>query len=164
MIVPILEQDFTEDIEDLVVPHLFQKWSLVEPQKGTAEVDQNASISFRPGFFNGSKPYEVCVIQTNTVAEKKTQGQYIFLTNLEIMQKARRLTTGDDPTKPLEMLKKMEEEIRRIILAYNENEIPGIDNLIYNGYEMYYNHDDTYAKSEWSLSTKVSAFYQKVVS
>jgi len=160
-VVPTLDADFTTDIEDLFIAYIFDKWSLADPLKGSAAVDQNSSISFRPGFFDGSKPYEVCALQTRTVAEKRDSGHYVFQTEIEVMQRARRLQDDLDPTTPLTMLKTMEAEVRRIVMAYRAYEIPGVDGLNYNGYEMYYNPDDTYAKSDWSLSTKVSVFYQK---
>ena len=86
---------------------------------------------------------------------------YIFQTMVPVALRAKRLTTDENPTKPLAMLQLMEEELQRIILTFRPNDIAGIDRLLYDGYERLYDPADTYAKSEWSSVTRVKVLYHK---
>lgn len=152
--VPILEQDFTTDVEDMLIQYIQSNWVGIDPPK--------ADISFRPGLFNYTGPYEVCCLQTVTLCEKLNSGlNYKFLTDVPVAMRARRLTTEEEPTRPLQLLVQMETELQRIIMKSGMYAIPGIDRLIFDGYDRYYDNNDTWAKSEWASTSTVKMLYQK---
>jgi len=139
----------------MLIQYINGNWFATEPLV--------TEIGFRPGLFNYHRPYEVCCLQTVTVCQKLNTGiSYKFLTDVPVAMRARRLTTDEDPTKPLAVLAQMEEELQRIILSYEMYQIPGIDKLIFDGFDRVYNMNDTYAKSDWSSITRVKMLYQKV--
>src|SRR6266540_1019675 len=92
-VVPVLQRDFDTDIEDLIIPYIETQWLLSDPSQTT--------VKFRPGLFDYSVPYEACALQTTTRASKETNGQYTFVTDIPISMRAKRLTTDEDPTRPL---------------------------------------------------------------
>lgn len=152
-VVPSLQQDFTTDLEDLVIAYIQSKWSLADPA--------TTDIGFRPGFFDYTKTYEVCSLQTMTVTRREDIPHYIFVTDIPIYCRARRLNTDEDPTAPLAVLDLMEIEVRRIAFTYRTYDIPGIDQMVYDGFERIYNPTDDYAKSDWSSVTRLKVLYQK---
>jgi hypothetical protein len=154
LVVPILQTDFTNDVEDMLINYVKANWVAVEPVA--------AEIGFRPGLFNYHRPYEVCALQTVTVPTKLNTGMgYKFITDVPVALRARRLTTDDNPTKPLQILVQMESELQRIIFKSIMYSIPGIDRLIYDGFDRVYEANDTYAKSEWASLHRVKMLYQK---
>lgn len=153
LVVPILEADFTTDLEDMLINYIQSNWILADPAA--------SEIGFRPGLFNYHRPYEVCCMQTVTIPEKKSAVSYKFTTDTPVAMRAKRLTTADEPTKPLAMLSVMETELQRIILQSQMYSIPGIDRIIYDGFDRVYDNTDTYSKAEWASVTRVKMLYQK---
>jgi len=154
LVVPVLTADFTTDLEDMLIPFIQSKWVATDPVA--------ADISFRPGLFNFHGPYEVCALQTVTLCEKLNSGlNYKFLTDVPVAMRAKRLTTDEDPTRPLQILTQMEQELQRIIMKTGMYPIPGIDRIIYDGFDRSYDRTDTYAKSEWASISRVKMLYQK---
>ena len=154
LVVPVLEQDFTTDLEDMLIGFIQANWTSTDPAA--------SDIGFRPGLFNYHRPYEVCALQTVTMCEKLNTGfNYKFITDVPVAMRARRLTTDENPTRPLQILTQMEQEVQRIIPKTAMYPIPGIDRLIYDGFERVYDSTDTYSKSEWASLSRVKMLYQK---
>lgn len=154
LVVPILEQDFTTDVEDMLIQYIESQWILTDPAV--------ADIGFRPGLFNYHRPYEVCCLQTVTMCEKLNSGlSYKFITDVPVAMRARRLTTDENPTQPLFLLVQMEIELQRIIFNSGLYTINGIDRLIFDGFDRLYEPTDTWAKTEWASITRVKMLYQK---
>ena len=165
-VVPELGADFTQDFEDIIIQYIYDKWAINNPAKGTTmQTDYESepdTISFKPGFPDFFRPYEVACVQTRTTPEEEMGGKFVFTTALDIMLRMKRIER--DAIEVDQQLENMEEEMQRIIEDYTQNEIPGIMDLVYDGNistERVYNARDSYAKSDWRSIVHIKVFYQK---
>lgn len=146
-------EDFTSDIEDIIVQYLYDEWSITTPRKPVKPALPHAAgqdLNFFPGFPRRSAPYEVLCIQTDTMSMEPDNSQHSwkFMTSLEITMVAVRITNDNiDPE-----LGNMEREIERIINQYRPYEIEGIANLIFKGRSRIY--DDTVAGGRTSQTIR----------
>ncbi len=122
--------DFVVDFEDLLILYLWTKWTETVPPRGTTLTSLGPDINFRPGFPNYSVTYEILCVQTNTrVADLNDPHSWHFFTQLEIRIVAREITRDQIAVQ----LGNMERELERIINQYGHNDIPGIQDIIFQG-------------------------------
>ena len=164
--VPELQADFTQDFEDIIIQFIYDKWTVTDPAKGSQmqtdyESEPN-TVSFKPGFPDFFRPYEVACVQTRTEPIEKMGGKWIFTTGLDLMVRMKRIER-DGIAEDIQ-LESMEVEIQRIVEDYIPNEIPGIMDMIYDdgiSTEKVYGSRDSYAKSDWRTIVHIKVFYQK---
>ena len=169
--VPGLSADFTTDFEDLVLSYLFTKWSISganKPQKGLTAQDVSADLRFKPGFPDNLKPYEINCLRTETaVAQRNDPYSWHLFTTVEVRLTATRLSKDNvDPE-----LGNMEREVQRIINSYPQNDINGIQDIIYLGDIRDYGVQSasstgirtptTWASSRWSTVVRIQLSYYK---
>ena len=166
-VVPELGTDFTEDFEDLIISYIYSKWSISDPPKGTAmqpdTITEPDALSFKPGFPDYFRPYELNVIQTRTEPLHNWQHhRFLFTTALEIMLRMKRLNRDAAEVDP--QLENMELETNRIIMSYLTQNITGIKDVIFdlpNSLERVYGATDTYAKTDWRSVVRIKILYEK---
>ena len=164
-IVPELQADFDDDFEDLLMPYLFDKWSITVPIKGTVPRPDMTlepdTVSFKVGFPDFNRPYEVCVIQTKTDPIEKQSGKWTFTTTIEVMLRMLRIDRNAIDVDP--QLENMEQEIQRIVESYPYNDITGIKDIFFDpiSTERIYDAKDNWAKSDWRSIVRIKLFYQK---
>jgi hypothetical protein len=165
-----LAGDFVSDFEDLVLSYIFTKWSITTPTKGSTPQDTVAPLRFKAGMPDGLKPYEINALQTDTkVADKNDPQSWHFFTSVEIRVTAERIARDNiDPE-----LGNMEREIQRIVNQYPQNDITGINDLIFMGMSRDYfgssgttgtirqSRRTTALSSRWSSVTSVLVSYYK---
>jgi len=164
--VPELGADFTQDFEDIIIQFIYDKWTVTDPAKGSQmqtdyESEPN-TVSFKPGFPDFFRPYEVACVQTRTEPIEKMGGKWVFTTGLDLMCRMKRIER-DGIAEDIQ-LENMEVEIQRIVEDYVPNEIPGIMDMIYDdgiSTEKIYGARDSYAKSDWRTIVHIKVFYQK---
>ena len=162
-IVPELEADFTQDFEDTIIQYIYDNWQATDPAKDvTPQTEDGEKVSFKAGFPDYFRPYEVCCVQTRTDLLEKIDGKFVFSTGIDIMCRMKRIERDAIDVDP--QLENMEEEIQRIVEHYDPNEIVGIKDLVYNdnvSAERVYNARDSYAKSDWRSIIHIKVFYEK---
>ena len=164
-LVPELDDDFSEDFEDTIIQYIFDKWSILVPAKGSNMKPDYESepdtVSFKPGFPDFFRPYEICCVQTRTLLLEKIDGKHVFTTGLDVMIRMKRIERDAIDTEP--QLENMENEVQRIIENY-EGEIVGIKDLVYDenpSVQRVYNGTDNWAKSDWRSVVRIKVFYEK---
>jgi len=164
-VVPQLGTDFPDDFEDVIIQYVYDKWNISNPAKGsTLKPDytiQPDTVSFKPGFPDLNRPYEVCCIQTITMPIEKINGKWTFTTGLEFLIRMKRIERAAIEVDP--QLENMEGEIQRIVESYVPNEIPGYMDLVYDkpATKRMYGPKASWAKSDWLTIIKIKVFYQK---
>ncbi len=161
--VPELGTDFIQDFEDIIIQFIYDKWTVTDPAKGSQmQTDEPDTVSFKPGFPDFFRPYEVACVQTRTTPEEKMGGKWVFTTGLDVMCRMKRIER-DGIAEDIQ-LENMEREIQRIVEAYIPNEITGIMDIVYDdntSTEKVYGARDTCAKSDWRTIVHIKVFYQK---
>jgi len=113
-------------------------------------------LGFRVGMPDHSQPYEITALPRNTIIQQIQTGggsgvYYEAQTTIEINIFVKRLARDNvDP-----QLGNMEREVQRIICSYNNNDITGVSDIIYQGQNRIYDANDSYAKSEWRTTVTV---------
>ena len=162
-VVPELGTDFSSDFEDTIIDYIYDKWSISDPAKDvTAQTENGEMVSFKAGFPDYFRPYEICCVQTRTELLEKINGKFVFTTGLDIMARMKRLERDAIDVDP--QLENMENELQRIIENYIPNEIVGIKDLVYSeniSAERVYNARDSYAKSDWRSIIHIKVMYEK---
>jgi|SRR5687768_8213725 len=147
-------QDFSQDLENLLIQYIYDEWSIADPAKPAAKQGFGQTIEFRPGFDRTTPAYQVLCIQTDTetVEADTSQRSFKFLTRFEITVITNIM--GDlDNVQP--QLGYMEREIQRIINQYRYQDIPGIVNLAFRGQARVY--DDIVAGANRSPTIRGSS-------
>jgi len=166
---PELNADFSVDFEDLIIQYFYDKWSETDPAKGSLlkpdyESEPNC-ISFKSGFPDYFRPYEVCVVQTITqLIQQYSKSKFVFTTDLDVMLRMKRLQRDAIETDP--QLEKMEIEIERICQHYKgePQDIPGIKDIDFqfpDSVVRVYDGTDSYAKTDWRSVVKIRVLYEK---
>ena len=162
-IVPELDADFDYDFEDRIIEYIFDKWQISDPQKDTTmHTEDGEKVSFKAGFPDYFRPYEVCCVQTRTLLLEKINGTHVFTTGLDVMIRMKRLVRDAIDFEP--QMENMENEIQRIVEHYDAQEITGIKDLVYDenpSVQRVYNARDSYAKSDWRSLVRIKVLYQK---
>ena len=171
--VPNLAADFTVDFEDLLLDYLFSKWSTTDPLKGATPQDTASNLRFKPGFPDNFKPYEINALTISTrIATRNDPYSWHFFTLMEVRTTATRLSKDNvDP-----QLGNMERELERIINTYPQNDIPGIQDMIYIGFSRDYagasfaqtravtgSSISSWSSSRWSSVTSFELSYYKEI-
>jgi len=164
--VPELGTDFTQDFEDIIIQYIYDSWQQTNPAKG-AQPHTNTDtepdrVSFKAGFPDFFRPYEVAIVQTRTTPLEKIGGKWVFVTGLDIMVRMKRIER-DGIAEDIQ-LENMEIEVQRIVENYIPNSIVGIKDLIYDenvSTEKVYGARDTWAKSDWRTVVHIKVFYEK---
>lgn len=164
-IVPETNTDFTSTLEGLLIQYIYDKWSFTtgDIAKPTT-FPSSDKLSFRVGFFDFSRPYEVNCLQTETVPTWWDNGRrrVQLLTTVEVHLRMDRIDR--DAIKADPQLAQMEFEIMRIALQYNKStqDIPGIKDLIWIGQSRNYNVSDEYSLTDWRSIVRINMQYEKV--
>ena len=165
-IVPELNADFTQDFEDIIIQYIYDNWSITNPAKGalphTNTDTEPDRVSFKAGFPDFFRPYEVAIVQTRTTPLEKINSIWTFTTGLDVMIRMKRIEK-DGIAYDIQ-LENMEVEVQRIVEHYIPNSILGIKDLIYDdnvSTEKVYRARDTWAKSDWRTVVHIKVFYQK---
>jgi len=165
-VVPELNADFSQDFEDIIIQYMYDNWLETNPAKGTVLKPNNEiepdKVSFKPGFPDFFKPYEVAIVQTRTTPLEKIGGKWMFVTGLDVMVRMKRIEK-DGIAYDIQ-LENMEREVQRIVENYIPNSIVGIKDLIYDdtvSTEKVYGARDTWAKSDWRTVVHIKVFYEK---
>jgi len=165
-VVPELGADFTQDFEDIVIQYIYDKWAINNPAKGASPHSDTETepdtVSFKAGFPDFFRPYEVAMVQTRTQPLEKIGGKFMFVTGLDVMIRMKRIER-DGIAEDIQ-LENMEVEVQRIIENYVPNSIVGIKDLIYDdntSTEKVYGARDTWAKSDWRTIVHIKVFYEK---
>lgn len=162
-IVPELQTDFQDPLENMMMQYIFDQWTLTTPTELSKPADmktQNAFIQFKVGFFDTHRPYEVAAVRTTTKTEEVQEyGRRLQLsTGIDIGTRMHDINR--DKVNPA--LDKMEKEVMRIVGQYITNEIIGIKYIIYEGNDPVLTGTDNAFKSDWRSITHVRMFYEKL--
>jgi len=165
-VVPELGTDFTQDFEDIIIQYIYDNWQETDPAKGALSKPDYESdpdkVSFKAGFPDFFRPYEVAIVQTRTTPLEKINGKWMFTTGLDCMVRMKRIER-DGIAEDIQ-LENMEAEVQRIVENYIPNSIVGIKDLIYDdniSTEKIYGARDTWAKSDWRTVVHIKVFYEK---
>ena len=118
-------------------------------------------LGYRVGFPDHSKPYEITVLQRDTVIKQiqNSAGMGLYYeanTYIEISIFCKRITPDNvDP-----QLGNMEREVVRLVCGFNKGDIPGVSDMVLERMERIYNANDTYAKTEWRTRVTVRIVYE----
>jgi len=163
--IPETAAEQTGDWDKLVLAYLFANWTLTNPAKGSAQIDNSndAFVRFRLGFPDYTHPYEVNIIETDTQVQVMNHGwRYWMQTTLLIGIRMKRL----DRDRADPQLGFMEREIQRLAMTYitfATQQIPGVKEMNWAGQSRTYNATDTYAKSDWRTEARITITYEKTV-
>jgi hypothetical protein len=163
-IVPeLVNADFTTTIEGMIIQYLYDKWTVLTPPKPTT-FPSSETLSFRVGFFDFSRPYEINAIQTETIPTWWDNGRrrVQLQTTVEVHLRMQRLDR--DAVKVDPELALMEYEIMRIALQYVKapQDIPGIKDIIWAGQIRDYNLTDEWSMTDWRSIVRLNVSYEKV--
>ncbi len=165
-VVPELNADFSNDFEDIIIQYIYDNWIINNPAKGsTLQTDYETepdTVSFKPGFPDFFRPYEIAMVQTRTTPLEKINGIWTFVTGLDVMIRMKRIER-DGIAQDIQ-LENMEIEVQRIVEHYIPNSILGIKDLVYDdnvSTEKVYGARDSWAKSDWRTVVHIKVFYQK---
>ena len=172
--VPILAADFSQDFEDMVITYLFNEWNIANPaQDAAATGSDGTKVHFRPGFPDGSKPFEILCLTTQTIpANRNDPYSWHFFTTIEI-RIVRSMEMARDNLAP--ELGNMEREVERIINSYVSDDIPGVQDFIFLSRNRDYgstgsaatsrvNTAKNWAASTWqSLTIAQLSYYKEIV-
>ena len=161
-VVPEIGDDFTNDFEDIIIAYLYDKYSISNPSKdATPHTEDGEKVSFKAGFPDYFRPYEICCVQTRTELIEKINGKHLFTTGLDVMIRMKRIDRDAIDTEP--ELENMEDEIQRIVENYAPEDIIGFKDLVYDSpsVQRVYNATDNFAKSDWRSVIRIKVFYEK---
>jgi len=107
-------------------------------------------INIKAGLMDYFRPYDATILPTQTSITVKTmyKGMWEVWANLEIMISARRLERDNIDAE----LGNMEREVMKLVCQYKPNDIVGILEMQYGGYQRIYTPGN-WAKSNWSSKT-----------
>lgn len=162
-IVPELGTAFSNQrIDGVILRYIYDEWTLTDPAKPTT-FPSNDTISFRVGFWDFFRPYEVTVLKQETqptqwLAKNRVELMTILTVNLR-MQRIDRDGVNVDP-----QLADMEEEIMRIAMQYQAapQDITGIKNIIWGGERRDYSLSDEYSTSDWRSICTLNVQHERV--
>ena len=163
--IPETAQEQSDDWDKLVLAYLFDNWTLTNPAKGSAQIDNsdNSFVRFRLGFPDFTHAYEINILETDTQVQVMNHGwRYWFQTTLLIGIRMKRIARD----RPDPQLGFMEREIHRLAMTYitfATQQIPGVKEMNYVGQSRIYNATDTYAKSDWRTEARITITYEKTV-
>ena len=162
-IVPELDSDFNYDFEDRIIQYIYDNWQASDPAKDvTPQTENGEMVSFKAGFPDYFRPYEICCVTTRTLLLEKIDGKHVFTTGLDVMIRMKRLVRDAIEFEP--QMENMENEVQRIIEHYQAQDITGIKDLVYDenpSVQRIYNARDSYAKSDWRSLVRIKVFYEK---
>ena len=174
LVVPeLVNTDFTEDIEKMIMNYVFQEWSISDPAKGSDLIDDSdpSFVRFRIGLPDFTHAYEITFLQTVTAIEPMGIGKdrFLYTTVVEALIRMRRLPkpfgqTGDVGVGIDPQLGNMERELQRIFRHYPPNAITGIKDIYSNGpnaQQRIYKANDNWMKSDWRSVIRCSVWYEK---
>jgi len=147
--------------ENPLIQYIYTKWSIADPAKPLT-FPSNDKISFRVGFFDYFRAYEVNVLQTDTVPAWWDSGRHrVFLTTtMEVHMRMERLDRDAISVDP--QLAMMEFEIMRIAMQYKKSpqDILGIKDLVYTGTSRNYDATDDHASTDWRTIIRLNLQYE----
>ena len=109
-------------------------------------------INIKAGLQDYFRPYDATILPTQTSIITKTmyKGMWEVWAQLEIIISARRLERDNIDTE----LGNMEREVQKLVCQYKPNDITGILEMQYGGYERIYgSRPSEWAKSNWASKT-----------
>ena len=147
--------------EKPLIEYIYNQWSIPDPAK-PATYPSNDEISFRVGFFDFFRPYEVNVLfisETPTwwdSGKRRVWLQDVVQVWLR-MQRIERDAVSVDP-----QLSQMEFEIIRIAMQYQRSPqaIGGIKELTYAGRNRPYEVTDDHTNTDWRSTITLNLTYE----
>ena len=107
---------------------MWDKWTETVPPRGETLTSLGEDISFRPGFPSYAVPFEILCVQTNTrVANLNDPYSWHMFTMMDIRIVAREMTRDNIAVQ----LGNMEREVEQIINLYTDDDIPGIQDIVF---------------------------------
>jgi len=148
--------DFTSDFDELLRQYLYDKYTLTDPLKTTANL-----MKFKVGFFDYKLPYEIAILERDTNPPRFLNGRRraYWETGMEIHIRMKRLPRSETEISP--QLGMMEREIQRIAFQYRTQDIVGIKDIVPAGGGRVYDGQDSYAQSDWRSVVRVIMQYEK---
>lgn len=159
-IVPELGADFTDQFQKIAIDYIFAKWSISDPAKGASQMDDTVSLRFKTGFADYYKPYEVTAMFMGTEAQQTELGSraYEMKSYVDVGVRMKRLAR--DAVDP--QLNNMAKEVERIAAQYVTvpQDITGVKDILYRGWEPIFDSRDNFAKSNWQAVVHIGFWYE----
>ena len=119
-------------------------------------------INIKAGIQNFFRPYDATILPTKTTLTRLTayKGMWNVWADLEIIISARRLERDNVDTE----LGNVEREVMKLVCQYKPDDITGILEMQYGGYQrIYSSRQSQWAKSNWASKTFIRIrFYHNV--